>query len=884
MTTLVAEARRRASLAATVALLAAVVATVVIGTGFRSSQTEFHATGAWLAVQGTDDRSINHVDPATGQVDVKIRLPADIVDGHFEVAQGDEGVYLVETASCRVHRLDQARLNISKRPPGTPAHRIPGLEGERRCGAANIVMGGGAVLLWGEGPTAGQVTIEQVNPRSLRDPLEVPEVVIDGTLAYGRAVVGDEGRLFLTPDDTGRVLVVHDGAQVDELDLFPDGAHLRMSRVGDRILAVDRRAEAATSQQRAVVLDGDGSVVHRLALPGDGDLWLADAQEGPWAWLAAEALDGAGHTLAAVDVARGEVAADAVAVPFRPRRPVGAPGFAVVADRSVSAHGLVVSVDGEPQQSSLELDRPVEETELLDVAGHRWFHSHDSFLGWVCDGGGRCTSFNKSRAALEVEATDPEQEDPEPDLEARSTTTTTVVVVPDAAGVDGADDQIDPDGAQDDPAARTTVPPLTGGSGDRGASVVPGGGGVGPSGDPAPGPDPGGGGAVVTPPSQIDRASIVLSQTSQSQSPYRVRASWGAPSSWGTLGPGYYQAEVLRDGVRVAGPFEPVEPTETFALGEGDYVFTVRAVARDGQATSVGSPQQRSFSVRAAPRTPDLVLNGAVTTQPGPAENEVAFTADVANAGAFRSIELRCTSGSGPPVTTSVDPATLRSAEVVGGLAPRQRYDCSLVGRDANGESAPGGAVVAVAHGSPSAPTCTPLGVRAVRCELDGADRAVNELLASGPYRVCLEIGGLSQDPCGAFGSSSVEFDLPHPGDWQVRASAEHRTYPGADAPWFARSVEPPADGWVSVEAHLTDAADGWVVSWSLRPLPELQYQVPPTATVTVNDAGGLAVPGSTVLALETAAVTVTVCWQEGYCTATTLGLDPTPSRRMEHQ
>lgn len=379
---------------------------VAMGDGFRDTDVRPAPSGAWLATQGVTN--IAHVHAGTRQVDARVNVARAVPGiGDIAVSQGDTGIYLIDGSGCAVHRFDEVRQDLAKRPE--PKLLVP--DGSD-CGAAVVVQGDGHTFL--VDGTNGRV--EEIDPVGLDE-----RAVVELGRPVAGVAVADGGLLVAAPADGSAPVLVRDGRVDGTVDVPASTTPAEVSRVGDRVVLVDGE------QGRLVVLDDAGEVDRRVSLGLDGDLELLGAQEGGVAWVGAD-----GGTVVGVDLASGrvlgphDVVADDGVEPAGPPAGVGDAVVVPLADLSVA---LFDAVEGTERGRVSVGDGAVAAgaaLEVVAVAGRVFVHPPDGRRAAACDAES-CRGVDKQDAAVEeVEATPPEEEDPPVTATTvrRSTTTT----------------------------------------------------------------------------------------------------------------------------------------------------------------------------------------------------------------------------------------------------------------------------------------------------------------------------------------------------------------------------------------------------------------------------------------------------------------------------
>lgn len=195
--------------------------------------------GAWMA--SAEAGSVSHVGPDG----VDATVPLKQSTGDLRVVQVD-GVAYVTDADGRLSRIDPVQLEVSQEAvlPST---------------SARLVAGGGR--LYAVDPAAGTVReLDPVQLTSIGAPLAV------GT-TLGRAVVDPGGVLWVADTATGEVLPVDGRTAGPRRRVAAPGADVKLSVVGDDVVAIDPVAATATvvsgpgsSPARQVPAAADGTV------------------------------------------------------------------------------------------------------------------------------------------------------------------------------------------------------------------------------------------------------------------------------------------------------------------------------------------------------------------------------------------------------------------------------------------------------------------------------------------------------------------------------------------------------------------------------------------------------------------------------------------------
>lgn len=422
-------------------VVALVLAAIVLGAGFRDSDVRYAPSGAWLATQGATN--VAHVHAGTRQLDARVNVARAVPGiGDLAVAQGDTGIYIVDGQGCAVHRFDEVRQDLAKRPE--PKALTP----EASCAEARVRQGDGHVYL-----VDGAVgRIEEVDPQRL-DERAVLE--LGGRIRSSAAAA--DGLLVVAPVDGDALVLVRQGSVVGEVPLGHPADQVRLARVGGRVVAVDRAAS------RLLVLDDDGGVDRQVDVPSTGLLSVLEVQGGPTVWLLDDAEGG--DRLVGVDLASGAVLGpydvpDELGDAGRPAAVgevvvVPGEGFTVgVLDAGTGALRQVVGVGDEAV--------PGTGLEVVALAGRVFVHAPVGRQAAACDDQGCVVVDKQDPSVEEVEATPPEEEDPPVTATTAPRSTTTTAAPTTTAPAPAAVDDTAPTttvAAEPPPAPTTTAPP-----------------------------------------------------------------------------------------------------------------------------------------------------------------------------------------------------------------------------------------------------------------------------------------------------------------------------------------------------------------------------------------------------------------------------------------
>ena len=283
--------RRRATSTLLVLVVLAGTSAVAFGGGYRASQALLDDGTAWL-VKGT---TVAQVNGETGRSDAEVVRDLATGEQPLETVRYDGGVYVVNSATGEVTRVDGA----TKQPEATAA-RAPG---------SAVQVGGGTTWV---SDAEGDV-VEQLDPATLQPLQSVPvpqgvdAVAVDGT-----------GTAWVLSRATGEVRAVREGRVQRVLAVAAPDALTSLTTVGDRAVVVDGTAGRATRLRGGSAASAEQPVAAPALRGVDARVARPSAVGG----VLFAAVD-RGRTVVRVDLDRRS--SSSVALPAEPTSRLGAP-------------------------------------------------------------------------------------------------------------------------------------------------------------------------------------------------------------------------------------------------------------------------------------------------------------------------------------------------------------------------------------------------------------------------------------------------------------------------------------------------------------------------------------------------------------------------------
>jgi hypothetical protein len=276
-----------------IALLVATALTVLgLGASDNAVQTVDASSWLWSSSRG----EVDHVNGVTARVDTRTKI-TDAQNHEIQITQNDRYLILRDLETGQVTALDLTTLQVSAVMPSTPGY---GVSVELYRDTAIVVDG-------------VQGVVRQLDPRTL-SPVGEPVTLRRGIVAGGFDGVG---ALWVALPTEGTVVAIEPGidgqgphvvrtqtvadpghdlvlSSLDSGVAVLDNTTQRLAVVTDRVETVDLptrrpgtlpphtagRPIAVTVPTERAVLLVDGRSVHRVAIPGDGEIGPAVAYAG----------------------------------------------------------------------------------------------------------------------------------------------------------------------------------------------------------------------------------------------------------------------------------------------------------------------------------------------------------------------------------------------------------------------------------------------------------------------------------------------------------------------------------------------------------------------------------------------------------------------------
>lgn len=233
------------TLVSSAALLALVVTTAFVSTGYTAQKVELDDAAVWL----TSD-----VHQAAGRANPQVRLLNAAVrmeSGSLDVAQWGQTVVVSDLGGGEARLIDTAKADVADTFP------LP-------VGDARVQLGSEAAVL--SSGTSGDVWVADPAALAAFDPQSSPDLTLG---AGGSAALGTSGTLFAVSSATGTVSTLADpasGTPTGESIDVRAGDELSLTAVGDRWVVYDHDERSLHTR--------DGSIDLAGSLGADDRVWL----------------------------------------------------------------------------------------------------------------------------------------------------------------------------------------------------------------------------------------------------------------------------------------------------------------------------------------------------------------------------------------------------------------------------------------------------------------------------------------------------------------------------------------------------------------------------------------------------------------------------------